>query len=204
MPIKQVVCSVCKQTVNKAATYHIGGTDRACKTHTDVIAKKAELDLAKAKKAAEQTRRVERPQGRPVWEPDGATKPKCWVCMNTGLKAQEFFTRVLVEMAKMEKIHGGPVNPFAPENQIRLGVRCIFTLEKAKCAAALPYVREDFKTLIDMGGFLAICGDCCHTFKIAALPAADLGQMAKAGVAYQIFGKPIVDAVASMELARDN
>lgn len=204
MPIKQVVCSICKETVNKAVTYHVGGTDRACRKHEGVEEKKVALHHAKAKKADEQIRKLER-RREPVWGPaESAMVPKCWVCMNTGLRQQEFFLRVLVEMQKQEKIHGGPVNPFDPKNKIVLQERCIFILTKEKCEAAIPFIREEFRMLVGVaGGVVSICGPCCGIFKIEALPPLSLEQM-QAGTLLSRLMKPAIEGMAVKELARDN
>lgn len=204
MPIKQVVCSVCKQTVNKAVTYHVGGQDRACKTHEGVQKKKADLDV---KKAVDQVKSVQKLNRRlePKWsEPEEVMKPKCWVCMNTGIRQQEFFMRILIEMQKQEIIHQGPVNPFAPEHQIRLKERCIFVLSAKACENALPYIREDFKMMIDMAGFLSICAHCCGTLKIEALRPVTWDELTTGAAVFQVFMKPVVKEIAAKELARDN
>lgn len=203
MPIKQVVCSICKETVNKAATYHVGGTDRACKKHEGVVEKKAVLDV---KKADDQARSVQKLNRRlePQWSSD-PMKPKCWVCMNTGLRQQDFFMRILIEMQKQEKIHQGPVNPFAPEHRIRLKERCIFLLSAETCRNALPYIREDFRMLVDMGGgYLAICGDCCAVLKIEAMRPVTWDELTTGAAIFQVFMKPVVQEIAARELARDN
>src|SRR4029079_2842839 len=203
MPIKQVVCSICKQRVNKAATYHVGGEDRACKVHEGVMEKKAALDVKKAVDQAKSVQKLER-RMEPKWSSD-PMQPKCWVCMNTGLRQQEFFMRILIEMQKQEKIHGGPVNPFAPEHRIRLKERCIFVLSAETCKNALPYIREDFRMLVDMGGgILSICGDCCSVLKIEPLRPVSLEQLSTASAAFEVFMKPVLKEIAVKELARDN
>lgn len=205
MPIKQVVCSICKQTVNKAITYHVGGTDRACKSHEGVQEKKVQLDV---KKAVDQAKSIQKLNRRlePVWsDPSVPMKPKCWVCMNEGIRQQEFFMRILIEMQKQETIHGGPVNPFAPEHQIRLKERCIFVLSAETCKNALPYIREDFRMMVDMvGGILSICGQCCGVLKIEALRPVTWDDLTTGMAVFEVFMKPAVKAIAVKELARDN
>lgn len=203
MPIKQVVCSICKQTVNKAVTYHVGGTDRACKSHEGVQEKKTQLDVKKAVDQAKSIQKLER-RMEPVWSSE-PMKPKCWVCMNTGMRQQDFFLRILIEMQKQEKIHGGSVNPFAPEHRIRLKERCIFVLSAETCKNALPYIREDFRMLVDMGGgILSICGDCCSVLKIEAMRPVTWDQLTTGAAIFEVLMKPVVQAIAAKELARDN
>jgi hypothetical protein len=113
--------------------------------------------------------------------------------------------RILIEMQKQRKIHQGPVNPFAPEHQIRLKERCIFLLSAETCKNALPYIREDFRMLVDMGGgFLSICGPCCGTLKIEALRPVTWDELTTGVAIFEIFMKPIVAEIAAKELARDN
>lgn len=204
MPIKQVVCSICKETVNKAVTYHVGGTDRACKKHEGVLEKKAELDQAKARKAVEQLQKDERrlySMRGESWSPD--LRPKCWVCMNTGLRSQEFFLRYLVECEKESKVTGKVVIPMLNAS-VKMKTRCIFVLPKEKCQAALKYVREEFRILVDMAGFMAICGDCCHLNKIEALPAIKWEDLVAFSAVSELVVRPAIEAQAARELARDN
>ncbi len=209
MPIKQVVCSICKETVNKAVTYHVGGTDRACGKHEGVAEKKAKLDVEKQKVQAMSVQKAEhrRPEGdgfggHGEWSGDFMT-PKCWVCMNKGLRAQEFFLKYLVECEKQSKITGKPVIPFI-DGAVKMDTRCIFVLTKEKCEAAMKYVREDFRAIIDMGGIVAICADCCHLNKIEAMPKLTLDQLRDGMVLGELVVRPAVEAQAIRELARDN
>lgn len=207
MPIKQVVCSICKETVNKAVTYHVGGTDRACRKHEGVVDKKVELDQAKAKKAIEDLQkhehRLHSMRGE-SWSQDHLT-PKCWVCMNTGMRSQEFFLRYLIECEKQSKVTGKPVMPLPGwDNGVKLNTRCIFVLPKEKCAAAMKYVREEFRGLVQMAGFLAICGDCCHLNKIQPMPDVKWEDLEKGILLSELVIRPAVEAQAARELARDN
>lgn len=203
MPIKQVVCSICKETVNKAQTYHVGGTDRACKKHDGVVQKKEDLDKAKAKKTLEQLQKAEHRlhavRGE-SWTQDYT--PKCWVCMNTGLRSQEFYLRYWIECEKQSKITGKTVLPFMDQS-IKLKERCIFLVPKDQCQAAMKYVREDFAVLVQMAGFLAICGDCCFLSKINPTPKIDLNTLARSAVLSDIL-QPAVQAQAARELVRDS
>jgi len=203
MPIKQVVCSVCKETVNKAVTYHVGGTDRACRKHEGVDAKKEALDAEKQEKQQRSVQKLER-RMEPVWsEPSEAMKLKCWVCMNTGLRSQEFFLRYLVECEKQSKITGKTVIPLF-NNSVKLKERCIFTLPKDKCLEALKYVRDDFRNLVEIAGVIAICGDCCRFNKIDPLPKVEWEDLMKITPISELVIRPAIEAMAAQELARDN
>lgn len=205
MPIKQVVCSICKETVNKAVTYHVGGTDRACRKHEGVEEKKIALAQAKEQKAEALIKKLERRQ-EPIWgPPESAMVPKCWVCMNTGLRSQEFFLRYLIECEKQSKITGKTVIPLPGfDNGVKMKTRCIFILPKEKAVSAMKFVRQEFQQLVDMAGFISICGDCCHLCKIQAMPKVDLEQIVKFAPISELIVRPAIEAQAVRELARDN
>lgn len=207
MPIKQVVCSICKQTVNKAVTYSVGGSDRACKSHEGVVQKKEQLKESLEKKLRGQMDSMKKRQenfqksGSPDWS--GNDGVKCWVCMNPGLRQDEFYSRLLIEMAKYEKVHGKVWFPFDPQAPKLMKDRCIFVLDSEKAAPAVKYIRDDFKVLTQMGGgIVAICGGCCHTLKIDPLPKmeASLEELVLLGALM----KPAIDEMAVKELTRDN
>lgn len=205
MPIKQVVCSICKVTVNKAVTYHVGGEDRACRKHEGVAEKKISLDAQKQKAAQMSVQKAEHRQAsyaQTEWSGEYST-PKCWVCMNTGLRSQEFFLRYLVEVEKQSKITGKPVIPIFDQS-VKLKERCIFTLPKEKCTAALKYVREEFKIMVDMAGLIAICADCCRLNKIDPLPKVEWDDLKKFMPISELVMKPAIEAQAAKELVRDN
>lgn len=207
MPIKQVMCCKCSNLVNKAQTYSIGKDQRACKTHEGVVEKKCELEVAKIQQRKVETHkhvlRDER-KGNGGWAGD-PMKPRCWVCMNEGLRQEEFFTRILIEREKAAQIYG-PFSPFDPEhpgNKIKIG-RCIFILMADKCTNAMKYVREDFAMLVQMGGgVIAICGQCCGTFKIDPLPKMDPKDLTKWMVIGELV-KPVIQKMANAEMAKVN
>lgn len=202
MPIKQVVCSVCKALVNKAQTYHVGGAQRACKTHDGVLQKKDALET-RQRNEAERKRHRDRhhPPRNGGWSGDAGLK--CWVCMNPGMRQDEYFFKVLVEMEKQKKIHG-IVNPLDPKYAIRLPKRCIFVLPKEKVDSAMRFVREDFQQLVQMSQGLAICGPCCRVSKIDPLPSPTFDELVQASAMYTAFLEPVFEAAAAHELARDN
>ncbi len=206
MPIKQVVCSICKANVNKAQTYHVGDAKRACKAHDGVLEKKVTLEAQKTQKAAT-ARQKERQKhsytARGSWSGDPGLK--CWVCMNPGIRQDQFFIKILVEMEKQKKIYGGFPNLFDPKHAIRLDKRCIFLVPKEKAAPAMKYVREDFEQIVQLsGGVLAICGPCCQLCKIDPMPPVNMDQLAASSAMYSAFLEPVLSAVAGRELARDN
>ncbi len=209
MAIKQVTCSICKATVNKARTYHVGDGQRACKAHEGVQETKAALESQKQEKAAQGRQHDRQKASAPArggsgsWSGDHGLK--CWVCMNPGVRQDQFFLKVLVEMEKLKKIHGGFPNIFDPKHAIRLDKRCIFLIPKEKATPAMKYVREDFEQIVQMsGGSLAICGLCCQLCKIEPLPPVNMDQLAASSAMYSAFLEPVLSAAAGRQLARDN
>ncbi len=206
MAIKQVTCSICKATINKARTYHVGDGQRACKAHEGVQEKKAALESQKREKAVQ---KLQRDRQRSSHTPRGAWSGdhglKCWVCMNPGIRQDQFFLKVLVEMEKLKKIHGGVVNIFDPKHAIRLDKRCIFLLPKEKAAPAMKYVRDDFEQIVQLsGGMLALCGPCCQLCKINPLGPVNMDQVAASSAMYSAFLEPVLSAEAGRQLVRDN
>lgn len=209
MPIKQVTCCKCDTLVNKAQTYSIGKDQRACKTHEGVVEAKGEMELQRFKKTQAEIAKLKRrndnvtKSGHPDWSGDPST-PKCWLCMNTGLRQQEFFLRLMVEREKATAIHGefSPFDANHPGNKIQLG-RCIFVLVKEKCTEALKFIREDFAMLVQMSGVVSICGQCCGTFKIDPLPKMDPKDLTKWMVIGELV-KPVIKKIANTEMAKAN
>lgn len=206
MPIKQVTCSICHERVNRARTYHIGDKKRACKTHDGVLEKKDALEAKKKQEAAAEQERHERRQDfisrGSAWS--GDTGLKCWVCMNPGIRQDQFAVKMLVEMEKQKKIHGGFVNIFDPKQAIRIPKRCIFIVPKDKADGAMKYIREDFQGVIGMAGCVAVCGPCCRHCGIDPMPPVDLDKLAKLSFMYSAFLEPVFSDAAGRELARDN
>lgn len=189
--------------VNKAQTYHVGGSSRACKSHEGVIHKKDILQEQQRNQAERKRRRdIDHPPRNGGWS--GAFDLKCWVCMNPGIRQEEYFTKILIEMEKQKKIHGKLVNPLDPKNAIRLADRCIFILSQDKVESAMKFVREDFQQLVQLSRALAICGPCCRVCHIDPLPPVNFDDLVRGSVMYSAFLEPVLEAVAGAELARDN
>ncbi len=124
MPIKQVTCCTCGDTVNKARTYCIDKKtgERACKTHDGVIEKSKDItekQLNRAKISAakgtthdqsmrhirESNKRTERAfQERKELEESGHVK--CWICGCHGANYSNHCRRTLVAMSMFEKEQG--------------------------------------------------------------------------------------------------
>ena len=99
-------------------------------------------------------------------------------------------------------INGGPCNPFT-RRQPLVTEPCIFVVAKEACRAIWHKVHRDMRPVIDMVGFVALCGKCAYNHGIETLPKAELEQLAAAGVVYDLIAKPVVDKIASTEMTRD-
>lgn len=204
MPIKQVMCCKCNSLVNKAVTYSIGKDQRACKSHEGVMERKGELEVEKIQQRKAEARKFNVREERKAnggWQGDPRT-PRCWLCMNEGLRSQEFFERVLIEREKFTQQNPNASIMDILAAPLKVVGRCIFVLPKEKCEAAMKFVREDFAQLIAFGGFLAICGPCCGTFKIEPLKQPTMEQLRDAMVVAEIV-KPVIEAVAKAEIAQE-
>ncbi len=208
MAIKQVVCTTCGETVNKARTYHIGGGKRACKTHEGVVAKRDELHAKGLEKAQKEKDRREFRKERNERLDTNMARPHCWLCGHAGLRQDVFFQRVLVEMEKARHIYG-TFNPFDfshPANKnLGGGERCILIIAKDKCPDLTRHLRPSMQSLPDLSGVYALCGECAHKHGVKdSLPKPHLEQLAAMSVIYETFMKPVVQKTAIQELAQNS
>lgn len=210
MSFKRVICSICKQEVNKAQTYHVGGINRACKSHEGVTAKKDELQKKEADNKLKQIAEAERRRAErfPKFEA-GDFEPgklRCSVCHNSGLRSDSFFTRVLLEQSKAEQIYGpfSPLDFKHPGNQIKIGERCVFVVERAKLTPVLRFLNRDFKQILDLIGAVGVCANCCKKHGIDPLPKIEFEELLKFSAIYETFAKPIVDEIARKEMGTKN
>lgn len=207
MPIKQVTCSICNQLVNKAVTYFVGGDKRACRSHEGVVEKK---DALAAKKIADVEREKEKREFRAKRDENLSTnyaKPHCWLCGIPGLRQDDFFTRVLIEMEKSKIIYGS-VNPFDPSHPANQNLSkkepCIFIIAKDKCPDLTRFMRPDLRDLPNMAGVYALCGACAKKNSVDVMPKVEFEELVKMSALYETVMKPTVVQVALQEMKRDN
>jgi len=206
MPIKQCACSICGQTVNKAQTYFIGDGKRACKSHEGVIEKRDALEARKLESSRRVKERIESWKIRDKRLGENFAKPHCWLCGLAGLRQDEFFTRILIEMEKAQKIYGivNPLDMSHPANKGLAKEPCIFIVAKEKAAHVVRSMRPDLRMLPDMTGVFAICGACAQKNNIEVLPKPDFDDLVKMGVVYDLFMKPAIQQIANREMIRDS
>ena len=208
MPIKQTTCSICNALVNKAVTYHVGDGKRACKTHEGVTTKRDELEQSRSQKLHEELIKAKRRFEKTKYYEDPSLKlqraltPRCWLCMNEGLRQDDFFMRLIIEREKAAKLYGAfsPFDANHPGNKINIG-RCIFILSKDMCSNIMSFIREDFVAVVQMANAVAVCGPCCGTFKINPLPEVKSDDLVKSVMLYDMI-KPTIQKIADTELAK--
>ena len=121
MPIKQVTCSLCNKTVNKAATYALANGTRACRSHEEAQSfaeshkKEETLRLKKMSEKTPAQMRKEKWQAEFGSDPRPVTPlvPKCFCCGREGLHQQDFYFRVLMAMEKMDLLGVDRPLPFS-------------------------------------------------------------------------------------------
>lgn len=207
MPIKQVTCSVCNQLVNKAVTYFVGGEKRACKSHEGVVEKKDALAAQKTAAVEHQKEKLAFRAKRDERLSTNYMKPHCWLCGIPGLRQDDFFTRVLIEMEKSAIIYG-PVNPFDPTHPANQNLSkkepCIFIIAKDKCPDLTRFMRPDLRDLPNMAGVYALCGTCAKRNNVDVMPKVEFEELVKMSTLYETVMKPAVVKVALQEMKRDS
>ena len=131
MPVPRVICSVCGQEVNKAQTLHIGGGKRACRSHDGTLdASKRECDRIARQKQAEADKITKAKEANRHEREAFTLEPHCSICGKVGIRQEEWYTRLLIEMKKHEIIYGAPINPFTGDMKKVAGalanVTCLF------------------------------------------------------------------------------
>jgi hypothetical protein len=67
----------------------------------------------------------------------------------------------------------------------------------------LKFVREDCRQIVDMAGIVSVCGPCCGTLKIEAMPEVKWDDLSTGMVLSEMI-KPVLSEIAGRELAMDN
>jgi hypothetical protein len=185
MPIPKVICCVCGQEVNKAQTLHIGDGKRACRSHENTVElSKHECDKIAQKKKEEYERVANKKkisEEKLAQERDkiSVIQPECVICRKPGIRQEEWYGRLLVEMKKYEIIHGKPINPLLGD--IRKvggplsGIACLFYVmwRGKNVHIKVPHkVYEFIQMQLSMGieePVLLVCQDCVADRKFTTL-----------------------------------
>jgi hypothetical protein len=170
MPIPKVICSICGEEVNKAQTLHIGGGKRACKSHEGTLeASRAELEKARQKKQTEAEAAKKKKEKKEAVEAPPDFQPECMICRCKGLRQEDWYTRLIIEMKKHEITHGNPIHMFSPDIQkinALVGVSCLYYViwRGSNTKIKIPYRTYQAVLTQQSLGFdepvLLICQDC--------------------------------------------
>jgi hypothetical protein len=182
MPIPRVTCCICGQEVNKAQTLHVGDGKRACRSHEETTeASKRECEKIIQKKHAEIEKATADKESMRKERESFTLKPHCLICGKEGMRQDEWYTRLMVEMKKYEITHGKPINPFTGDMKKVAGTLadtpCLFYVlwhgENTK--VRVPYDVYQFTQLQKSLGVeepvLLVCNDCMAAARFVGLTA---------------------------------
>jgi len=217
MPPPLVTCEICKKSVLKAQTYHVGDGKRACKCHEGVLQKKDDLlEQDKAKKE-QQKQEQERKQKAYAAKQDALQTPlknRCWACHREALTRQEFGMRMMIAREKLEIKHtnANPLDPKyaqmlrqemgAPKGEKVLVTELIPVRGNEKKIAKLP---SQVQTMGSFAGVVNLCQDCQTNLGIEPfkMPELTLDQVMKFGAVYDVFTRPAVIQQALSEVIKE-
>ena len=187
------VCKICKQTVLKAQTCHVGNGERACKKHEGVEQEKERLALRERqpKEAQELKKKQEQERQRKEAEEFLDPRPRCWVCGNTGITSQAFYYNLLM-YGKKQELKGNILNPFAPEyaKHVRAAqglkegekISVVFILPIAKDHPVIKNLERSKAQAAQFAGAISICAECSEKYKVERpMPKISLEQLCVLG-----------------------
>lgn len=220
MALKQVICSICSQTVLKAQTAHIGNGKRACKSHDGVAdqADKAQQQLAD-KHAVGRTIKPKRQLLE--WKPT-TIKPTCCVCGCDGISYQEFMLEIMVAS---RKVNVSPI-PFNDEDAKKLyreaqsrlgGRRALLHFVRSEMMASewgkvewqliFNRVRREWRQVIELAGVAPVCSQCVENLSLTNPMEARMRAFAKLPLEtitlLGVIAEPVIDDIANRTIAAE-
>ncbi len=211
MPIPRVICCICGQEINKAQTLHIGGGKRACRSHKNTaeasaherekITQQKQAEIDKIARTKENKRREREPF---------TLEPHCLICGKKGMRQEEWYTRLMIEMKKYEITHGKPINPFAGDMKKAAGalanITCIFYViwHGKNTKVKLPFdVYEFTQTQKSLGieePVLMLCRDCIREKGFTSLSEERSEQALESGDFFLLAG--LIHAIVEPEITK--
>ena len=200
MPVKQVVCCVCGETVNKAQTLAVGDNQRACRKHPTTTQKSQKLlDGEKQLRKEEQEKVAQKKERKSL---SYNLKPRCACCEKEGLHRRNFYTEMLLCSHRYEAIHG-PYNIFDAEIMKKVyhsmqGMKCLNHVKFSKKTRIKKHLVGICQTL----GFTLLCNECCKEQNIPIVTGAEnitFEQLVNFSAIYESTVKPCMEAVISEE-----
>jgi hypothetical protein len=113
MAIKQVTCSICNSTVNKAQTLALPDGTRACRSHSEAQQAAEERQKAETERLKQQASKTPAQRRREEWDSrfgGGSFKdidplvPQCFCCGAKGIHQTDFAARIVMAMEKMDAV----------------------------------------------------------------------------------------------------
>jgi hypothetical protein len=212
-----VICSICGKEVSKRQSLSIGDGKRACREHQETHAAVQKLAADEKAAKAREEERQEAQKAAKMQRCEVPLKPRCWVCHNEGLRQDEFYLRWILETTRYELDTGRSVN-FFDSGEVRKSLgslateRCLYFVqwnEKNK-KIRVPYRTYEMIQMSEQffgQGTLLVCGECCHekgfvTMTDERICKLSSDSLMKAAAEYEVFAKPVIEAMARRELEK--
>lgn len=205
MPIKQVVCCICNQMVNKAQTLSVGDNQRACRSHSEV---QSQAEQAQKKLEDESKARIEKMKRPLRQDVEYETRnPKCFSCRKEGLRQDEFFLEMLKCSEKFSLVHGRDHNLFDPKES-KMVYEPLKNLVCLWIIAYDPQIKLNYnaRCAAEIMGIVALCTDCCKKQNIKYGIADDLtfDQLMAHSFVYENTVRPMIRQQAAKEISERN
>jgi hypothetical protein len=162
MPPPRVVCCICGQEVNKAQTLHIGNGQRACKCHEGTI-DASEVEKERIKKIKIENDKNDKIKNEKKKE-EIIIDPHCLICGEKGIRQEEWFARLLINVKKHEIMFGN-TKQFGVDEYLNK-TKCLFYVfwRDENTKIKIPHDAYEcikLQECLDLDPILLVCRDCC-------------------------------------------
>ena len=215
MAKKTVTCCICGEQVSKRQTLAVGPGQRACRKHDNTQEKSHELLIEEKKKNQVLTSHFQKQKNQWTTKSQLTSLPKvptCMICGTPGLRQNEWYSRLLIEYAKFEEIHGHPTNPFDLEESkkaagVLAGVPCLWYVawKGENTKAELAYNTYQFAKMF---GTLLACSGCCESKGLITMTQQQTEKLTFEQLTYWAviaeMTQPTIKDIAIKELSQNN
>lgn len=197
--MNEVTCSICSQSVSKRQTLSVGDGKRACRSHQEAQAASKQLVAGQTKKS-QQDHKPQRDQSIEI-------ELQCFICREAGIRQDEFFVRLLIDMEKHKLLTGQEANLLDPTVLLKVspslkGKKVLWYVlwEGKNRRVKLPFQAYQ---VAEMVGSILACTKCCDE---RGLERASDHYWAKADTEVAVLraelARPLFQACALMELEK--
>ena len=166
-----VVCDICKQTVLKARTRHIGDGKRACTEHPGIQEQATKVQANVAQKLVE-SRKPKRLPHREQEIP--SLQPSCAICGVRGLREDEFYLKMAIASKQLQlKGEDCLFDTDALHKQMKLSdvthvirVYAAEMLDQEQTDRVLSQTKPDLRFLLRDFGLTGICLHCVDELQL--------------------------------------